>query len=414
MKQASLNNLDKNPAEVSIWKNKQFLLLWGSNSLSSLFFYIFTFSMPIIIYQQTNSSFAMSTLRAIEVLPNLILGMLIGVFVDRLNRKKVLIYTMLIQVIALSLIMLTINIQFQLVIIYSLGFILYTAGYMFGNAYHSVLPSIVPKSQLVSANSAISFIRNLISVIGPSLAGLITIFVSINYNLLLTIIGLLISLLIITMVKIPIMKNTNETNNRKASIRDEMKDGWNELIGNKPLWAMTIMIFITNIANGLTGAVVIFHSLDTLTVDKTLLGIIISSTGIGAIIASITANKSKNWGTRGRLLLLLTGSSFIGQLILFSSTAWYWVSIGLMVIGFSLVLINIHYLSIRQETTPQQLLGRVAGTSSMIMKLAVPISFLLGGLLAEYFPARYVFLISGLILLFYIIYGYRKKIYMLV
>lgn len=192
-----------------------------------------------------------------------------------------------------------------------------------------------------------------------------------------------------------------------------MKDGWNELIGNKTLWIMTIMIFITNIANGLTGAVVIFHSLDTLAVDNTRLGIIVSSTGIGAITASIFANKSKKWGTKGELLLLLTGSSLIGQLLLFSSMEWYWVSIGLIIIGFSLVLLNIHYASIRQETTPQHLLGRVAGTSSMIMKLAVPISFLLGGLLAEYIPVRYVFLLSGLILLFYILYGYKKKVYLL-
>lgn len=126
---------------------------------------------------------------------------------------------MLTQVVALSLILFTLSTQFQPIIIYFLGFVIYTAGYMYGDCYHSVLPSIVPKSQLISANSAISFIRNLISVLGPSLAGLITIFVSINYNLLITIIGLSIAALIITITKIPFMKRNPSTDNKKATIK---------------------------------------------------------------------------------------------------------------------------------------------------------------------------------------------------
>lgn len=406
-----MNNIFTQDEEKSIWKNKQFLLLWGGNSFANLFFYVFTYSIPIIIYQYTSSSFAMSMMRVIEVLPTLFLGIIIGVFVDRWDRKKVLIYSTIIQILILILLIITINIKFELWIIYLLGFILYTAGFTFGNAYHAILPIMVPKSQLVMANSSISFINNLISIVGPSLAGIITILFSLKYNLIVTIIGFFILLLFIFMMKIPYLKDEDKRGNTRFI--EEIKDGWNQLVGNEILFVMTVMIFITNISNGLTGAVIIFHSLDTFEVNNTLLGLIISSTGVGAIIASLTANKSRKWGARGRLFLILIGLSSLGQIILYASQDWYWISIGLIIIGFSLILINIHYASLRQETTPNHLLGRVVGTSSMIMKLATPISFLLGGLLADLFAVRYVFFISSLILILYILYGIKKKMYLL-
>lgn len=61
---------------------------------------------------------------------------------------------------------------------------------------------------------------------------------------------------------------------------------------------------------------------------------------------------------------------------------------------------NVGYLALRQETTPNHLLGRVAGTSSMIMKLALPVGLFIGGIWADYLPAAPIFLISALIVLF--------------
>ena len=55
--------------------------------------------------------------------------------------------------------------------------------------------------------------------------------------------------------------------------------------------------------------------------------------------------------------------------------------------------------TLRQVETPSHLLGRVAGTSSMIMKLAMPISFVLVGAIGEFIPVKYVFLISSVILI---------------
>lgn len=391
----------------SIWFNKQFLLLWGGNSISNLTFYMFTFSLPILIFQYTKSSFAMSIMRAVEVLPNLLFGMLIGVIVDRMNKKKVLFISIIIQTVCLTAILYSLNFLDNLVVVYIISFILFFGGYLYGNAFHTVLPLIVQKEQLVSANSSISFINTLIAIVGPSFASLMVVFTSIHYSLVITIAGLLILLIATYFTKIP---NNKLDYKKRKSIREDMKEGWKALKENRELWIMTIMILFSNIANGLTGAVIVFYALNDLNTSETYLGIIMSSTGVGALIASLVAKKSKRWCERGKLLLILISGSFLGHIVLFLASGWYIISIGLIIIGFSLVLFNIHYLTLRQESTPIELLGRVSGTSSMIMKFSVPISFLIGGITAEFIMAKYVFLGSAIILLLLIIYGIKGRL----
>lgn len=58
---------------------------------------------------------------------------------------------------------------------------------------------------------------------------------------------------------------------------------------------------------------------------------------------------------------------------------------------------NIIFLAIRQESTPNHLLGRVAGTSSMLAKLVVPAGLFVGGLWAEVLPIPYIFFISSIV-----------------
>lgn len=72
---------------------------------------------------------------------------------------------------------------------------------------------------------------------------------------------------------------------------------------------------------------------------------------------------------------------------------------GMILIGFCSVFINVHYQTLRQESTPAHLLGRVSGTTSMLMKIATPISFIGAGLLGERIDVSWIFLISSIIMI---------------
>lgn len=401
-----VTNNNKQSKLKSIWLNKQFILLWGGNSVSNLTFYMFTFSIPILIYEYTNSSFAMSIMRALEVLPNLLFGMIIGVISDRINKRKVLLVSVIIQIICLNVILYSLYSLDSLVVVYIMSFILFIGGFLYGNAFYTVFPIILPKEQLISANSSISFVNTLISIVGPSFAAFVVTFTSLRGSLVFTIVGLLILLIATYLIRVP--DNNKNYDKKEKNIVEDMIEGWATLKGNIELWSMTIIILFLNIANGLTGSVLVYYALHDLNTTETYIGIIMSSTGLGALIASLLAKRSKKWSSLGQLLLSLIIICFLGQVILFLAYDWYIIPISLIFIGFSTVLFNIHYLTFRQERTPIELLGRVTGMSSMIMKLAVPISFLMGGITAEFIMTRYVFLASSLILLLLFFYAIKR------
>ncbi|MEB1808595.1 MAG: MFS transporter [Bacillaceae bacterium] len=393
----------------SIWKNKQFLLLISGTSVSNLTFSIFTMALPIMIYELTRSAFAMGTMRAIEFLPNLLLAVFIGVLVDRFNRKKVLLSSVGLQmVIILTMIALLLTSQLQLWHLYVLGFILYTSAYMFGNAYHSVLPLIVEKEQLTAANSVISFLYTFVGLIGPALAGMVLLVLNNIYGLTITAVGLLVLLLFISLLKLPVIKK--EEGQKKTSMIEEMKEGWYSLIENKELWNLTIMVLLSNITSAATLSVFIFFALDVMNVIETKLGIILASTAIGGLVAATLAKKMTRWFTRGQLFIWSLAIQSFGYFLLFFSLDWYWLVAGMFCNGLSGGLMNIHYFTLRQETTPNHLLGRVAGTSSMLMKLAVPFAFFGVGALAEFIPVHFIFLGSAIGTALIIVYLVRTPV----
>lgn len=386
----------------SIFKNKQLLYLWTGTSLSNLMFHIFTLALPIIIYDLTKSTLAMSTMRAIEFIPNILLGMLIGVLVDRINRKRILLVAVGLQIAMIGvLVILLLSSNIQLWHLYILGFVLYTSGYAFGNAYHTVVPSIAEKGQLTSVNATISFIKTFINIIGPAFAGFILLSMGYKFGLMLTIFGLTVLFFFVSLVHIPYDQPNKKS--LKTGIWEELKEGWDQLISTKELWIATIMILVMNIASASSGAVLVFYALDVLTVTEGKLGFIFSSAAVGAILASSIAKRSRNWINRGSIFLGAISIAALGQFVNFLSTEWYWLSLGMFFIGFSVTLVNIHYFTLRQESTPNHLLGRVAGTSTMLMKLAMPISFISVGAVGEVVQVHYVFLGSSLILLSLII-----------
>ncbi|RPF53446.1 MFS transporter [Aquisalibacillus elongatus] len=397
--------------QPSIWKNKSFLFLWTGSSINNLTFQVFVLAIPIIIYELTQSTFAMSAMRAIQFIPNILLGIIIGVIVDRLNRKRLMMGALSVQILMIaSIVVLLMSDQLVVWHLYMLGFVLYSSSYAFGNAYHTILPLIMPKGQLTTANSALTFMSTFISIIGPAFAGFILLYMNHSFGLNITLAGMLVLLLLTSLVKIP--HEERETRHfNKEGIWLDIKEGWYQLVGTAELWIATLMVLVSNFASSLAGAVLIFYALDSFKINSGELGFIFSASAVGGIIASFIAKKSRDWAPRGKLFVWTFYFAFFGQLIMFLSMNWYWLAFGMFLLGFQTTFFNIHYLTFRQESTPNHLLGRVAGTSSMIMKSAAPLGFLIAGVFGEFIEVHYIFLASAIIYVMILVFAMRSPIY---
>lgn len=375
-----------------LWRNRNFLFLWGGSTLSSFGMQMYSIAIPLLIYDLSQSALSMSMMRAIEFFPNIFLGMLAGALVDRLNRKKMMVWTSFIQVLSMcGIIALLLANHIELWHLYVFGFVLSSAGYTFGNANHSVLPQIVTKEQLTSANATLSFIDTLIRMIGPGIAGILLAVFSYTSTLTIYLICLVIMHVCMHFLHVPPVVKQKETS---KSIWKDMKEGIDELFSNKTLLTPTITVLFSNFASSLVIGVLIFFATDQIGANSKEIGFMFTLSAIGGLIgATVISSIRKRFG-RGVIYTysLLFDIASMGLLI-FAQT-WWAIGLSLGIRTFSTTLSNIVYFTIRQEFTPNHLLGRVAGTSSMLMKLTLPFGLFIAGLWAEWLPIRVLFVIS--------------------
>jgi len=382
----------------SIWRNSLFVNLWISSIISGLAFNFYTIALPLMVYRLTQSTLAMSTLRAIEIFPNIVLGVVIGVLIDRYNRKIFMLSAIGTQIVVVSFIIVLLSLNDSIGVwgLYILGFIFFTSSLSYSSAFHATVPLVVEKDQLVKANSIRTFSNTLVSIIAPAIAGTVLFTFSYKESLFVTLIGYIFLFLLILLSPLPLKsKDTVRQNNFKK----ELIEGWRFLLSSQAMWYLTIMILFVNIASTATGGVFIFFSVDVLGVNEQYLGLIIASSAVGGIVASFFANKIKTkFGIKNVMRFVILSAMF-GQLTIFISTNFIYLMIAQFLLGFSVVTINILYHSLRQALTPNELQGRVSGTANMIVMLATPFAYLTAGIVGEFVEVRVIFLASAVIML---------------
>lgn len=381
---------------MNLYRSRNFLILYIGTIASTISYQLYHFILPLFIYDLTKSALAMSTMRLMDFLPNVLLGMLAGVLVDRINRNKVLKYAGFVKVILATILTVVILLDaVQLWHMYVLGFFMATVSYTFGNAQHAIVPQLFDKALMTEIQAKLSFVSTLLSILGPSFVGMLLIFIAYDY-LFIVYAG---ALIIIWLSVFFLDETATPERLNQQSIWGDMKEGFVELVGNKILFYPTISILFANLATSFILGVLVFYVVDVLGQTKEQLGFMYSIAAIGGLIgAKLLQPLRKKW-TRGKIFTVIYLMDSVTLLFFIFATTWWQLSILLAARTCTSVMINIIYFAIRQESTPNHLLGRVAGTSSMLMKLALPAGLFIGGLWAEMLPIPYIFLLSACIVL---------------
>lgn len=382
--------------KTGFWHNRNFMLLWSGSLISNFGYQMYIIAVPLLIYDLSRSALAMSMMRAIEFLPNIFIGVLAGVFVDRFNRKRMMQWTSGVRVVAmLGIVLLLLSDELSLWSLYLLGFILSVASYTFGNAHHAVLPQIVGKEELTSANAKLSFINTLIQTIGPGVAGTLLIIYSYTTTLTIYMVSLLVLLVSVSLLSLPSIERTTHEN---KSFKEEIQEGIKALFHNKLLLTPTITVVFMNFASSLVIGVLVFFVKDQLGATASQIGFMFSISAVGGFIGALAISYIRKKLGRGNIYTYCILIDAIGMALLIIAPTWWAIGIALSIRTFSTTVLNIVYFTIRQEFTPNHLLGRVAGTSSMLMKLTLPAGLFLAGLWAEWLPIRVLFIISTVII----------------
>src|SRR5256885_6430369 len=159
----------------SLWRHRDFLLLWSGQSVSRIGDQFTGLAVPYMAaYVLAASPGEMGLLGAAGTVPFLLFGLLVGVWVDRRQRRSVLIFAdigrgAMIATIAL----LGLASLLQMTYLYVFSFFIGILTVFFDVAYQAYLPALVERNQLVDANSKLETTNSVAGTGGPAVAGAI-------------------------------------------------------------------------------------------------------------------------------------------------------------------------------------------------------------------------------------------------
>ena len=153
---------------IDVFRNRPFLLLWLAQAATQIGGNMVIFGLTVIIAKSTGSTTAVSALILTFLLPAVLFSALAGVFVDRLDRRLVLIFTNVLRGLAFVAMFFVGD---HLGLIYVLNIIVSTITVFFAPAEAAMIPMVVPRKQLLAANGIFTLTLNAAFALGFTLVG---------------------------------------------------------------------------------------------------------------------------------------------------------------------------------------------------------------------------------------------------
>jgi MFS family permease len=156
------------PSSLAVLKNRPFLLLWLAQLSTQVGGNMVIYGLSVLIINQYASSTAVGALLLSFLIPAIVFSAIAGVFVDRVDKRYMLIVTNVLRGVAFVLIVLLDN---NLALLYLLMIFVATVTTFFGPAEASMIPFLVPRRQLLAANGLFTLTMNAAFAIGFALVG---------------------------------------------------------------------------------------------------------------------------------------------------------------------------------------------------------------------------------------------------
>lgn len=396
--------------QVSLWRHSDFLKLWASETVSSFGGQFSGLAIPIAaIYYLKNQclvpsgpdacSYEFGILAATGTLPFLLIGLLVGVWVDRHQRKPILVLSN----VGRAALLVSIPVFFLAGMLGIVGFpLLYGVSFMIGIltvffdvAYQAYLPSLVRRDQLVDANGKLEASRSTAQVTGPSIAGAVIELITAPIAILLDAFSFLGSAF--SLSRIGRREEVVNQGQQHHSVISDVREGLVVVLGDRRLWSLAGAIGTFNLFSQAVFALFVLYATASLGLTPIIIGLVFSIGSVGALVGVATAARVATRLGVGPAIVLsaaISGPGLIGIYVAtFALTTQFTFEsitvsgsiivliVAQLITSWSIVVYNVNQLSLRQSMVPLRLQGRLNATMRFLVWGTIPIGGLVGGIL---------------------------------
>ena len=358
--------------------------LWTGTLMMSAGQWVQQVTLGWLLYDLTGNSMLLGALNGLRALPFLVTGPMAGVAADRMDRRKLLLYTqwaLILTALAMGALVASPFLHVWHIFLFTL--ITGIAWTITEPVRMSMIPAAVPKEDLANAVALNSGGFNLMKVIGPALGGALIAWFGAAENFFVQAIAYSGVLAMIYLMHIP----PHRADAKHATALANLKEGFAYVWSTPAVLALLTLAYVPRIFAVPYQTLMPVFQKDVLKIGPEGLGLLMAAPGVGAVIAVLMlaslGHRIKRQG------LLLVGSIVVlgGFLIFFSQITWFPLAlVTLVIVGMFQMFFLASTATILQLIVPDELRGRVLSLY-MLDRGFMPLGALFAGTTAHFIGA---------------------------
>lgn len=379
---------------LSVFRNRNFTWLWSGQLVSTIGDSLMSLAASIFVFRETGSALSVGLMLVATAAPSLLVGLLAGVYVDRMDRKRIMIVADLLRAVLVILIpfLITVHIAWLYIIVALISAI----GQFFDPAQESVLPEVATDEELAAANSFMAISSFGSTAVGFAASGLIASQFSIAWAFYIDGLTFLLSALFISFVRIAPLELREKTN--FSVVVRNLKAGGKFLFENTVLRSLFIVGFPVYLSLGLWNSLLLPFAIEALDATEFEYGLQEGLTSVGFVIGALLMSqladrwREGTWITIGYISMAAIG-------IFYSQVVSIPLAIALVsVSGFMNAPSAIARKLAVQRNTAREVRGRINSTFFVLRDFILILGMGAAGF-ADIVDIRWLVLISALLLL---------------
>ena len=377
---------------LAVLRQRDFSLLWFGGVLSVIGDYFLFIALPFFVYERTGSVLATGAMFAAETLPRVLFGSVAGVFVDRWDRKRTMVFADLSRAVVL-LPLLAVAAGGPLALVYVVAFVEASVSMFFLPAKSAIIPNLVAERDLTAANSLDSLSEEVPSLIGPLLGGALLGVVGLSGLVLLDIATYLASALLISLISVPTAAQERDEPDVTpevavsawANALKEWLAGLRLIVRDRSVAVLFGIISVATVGEGAVTVLWIIFFRDVLGGGAQEFSYFIAAYGVGGILGGLLVGWSSRLIDETRLFSLSLIANGLLLLAIFNARLLPVIVALAVLAGVTVVGWFVTSQTLLQKWVPDRYRGRVFGayetTQALTLLVGMGVAVALEGLL---------------------------------
>jgi len=289
----------------SVFRNRSFTLMWTGQLVSTAGSALTSLAAGILVYRLTGSALSVGLMMMATAVPTLFVGLIAGVFVDRYDRRNIMLAADLIR--GALVLLIPFLIPTNIAWLYILVALASAVGQFFDPAYASVLPEITSDEELAAANSMVTISSIGAQAIGFAAAGFIASRLDITWAFYIDAISFVFSAACVLLIRVAPLKVEGETN--IPAIMRNLRTGAKIIVDTPSLRSLFLIYVPVFVIYGLNNALLLPFARRALHATEFEYGLIEGVTTVGFVLGSFAMASLADRLREGQWIAI----SFIGM-----------------------------------------------------------------------------------------------------